>query len=329
MSHSSVSKGLQSCLKPRNVERVLRLKLATQGFKISPKSEWPNNSSKDDSTIASFSKPNSGNISNNNKLDMKMSKEDSSEEGGKCTWSFIESLSNNSHCGNKDEDSVYVLPKSKCSSSSMLSAKSLEMCTENLGCESGSKSKGDEMSLFSLENNSNGFMENSNTSVEVDTNCFEPNKRLNNNKKCGNTFPPPLTSITDFGGLHVRPRRENGRLILEAVTTPSQPYFRAERSEGRLRLSLFESVESNCGDDDGVEEVEEVVEEEEEVETLNNEACVDEEELEKCVGCVEVVDDEIGIPTKFRTPTRCKASGRNRDIFSDAYFEFPTFSLCL
>ncbi|MED6197757.1 hypothetical protein PIB30_059604 [Stylosanthes scabra] len=185
-----------------------------------------------------------------------------------------------------------------------------------------------------MESNSNGFMGNSNTLVKVATNYYEPNKRLNNknNNRCSNNFPPPLTSMTDLGGLHVRPRRENGRLILEAVTSPpSQPYFRAERSEGRLRLSLFESVESNCGNDDGVEEEEVATEEDE---TFNNEACVDEEknggeEFEKCVASVEVLDDEIGIPTKFRTPRRCKESGRNRDIFCDAYFELHSFSVCL
>ena len=336
MPHSCGSQELQSCPEPRHIEpRVLRLKLAPPGSNHSSQPEWPNSNSSS-STNASFSNskeayenPISDN-NTNNEHDMKKVK-DSSESGG-CTWSFLQSLSNISHCNNKAEaESVYVHPKVKCSSS-VLSAKSLEMCTESLGCETGSNASesSDDMSLFPLENGTS-FM--SNNTMQVNTSHVP--KRLNR----GSKFPPPLTSITDLGGLHVRPHREGGRLILEAVTTTSfQPYFHfhAERSDGRLRLRLFEDVASYCGDEgeevaDDEEEEEEEEEEvvEEEGETLNNEACDKEENgaeegLENYVASVE---DEMGM-TKFTTPSTCKESGRNRDIF-DGYFELTSVSLCL
>ncbi|KAL2323549.1 hypothetical protein Fmac_027928 [Flemingia macrophylla] len=216
-------------------------------------------------------------------------------------WSFLQSLSNISHCKEHKTDNVYVHPSVK-RSSSMLSAKSLELCTESLGCETGSNAgdNTDEVSLFSLESNLR-----SNKTPLVKKNSGS--KRLN----CATNFPPPLTSI---GGIKVKSHREDGRLVLEAVTSSSpQPYFEAERGNGRLRLRLFESVETCCGDDGG------------ETETLNNEGWGEEDaELEDYVGYGE---DEMGVK-KFVRLSRCKESG-NRVIFGDGYFEHPPLSLCL
>nr|KYP74176.1 hypothetical protein KK1_006844 [Cajanus cajan] len=117
-----------------------------------------------------------------------------------------------------------------------------------------------------------------------------------------------------MGGIKVRSHREDGRLVLEAVASSSpEPYFEAERANGRLRLRLFESVETCYGDDEG------------ETETLNNEACGEEEgELEEYVGYGE---DEMGVK-KFVRPSRCKESG-NRVIFGEGYFDHAPLSLCL
>ncbi|KAK7242989.1 hypothetical protein RIF29_37771 [Crotalaria pallida] len=224
----------------------------------------------------------------------------SSIEGS--SWSFfLQSLSNTSHC-NKTED-PYVHPTVK-RSTSMLSEKSLEMCTESLGSETGSNASetSDDISLLLLESNNTCFTNNTNSNVS---------KRVNN-RAC--KFPPPLTSINDFGV--IRPYRENGRLILEAVTSPSpRPYFHAYRSDGRLTLRFFESFTGyECDDDE---------DEDEEVEDYEAEPENQEEE------CVENVEDEMDM-RKYGRPRRCKESGnRVRDIFGDGYFELPTLSICL
>ncbi|CAL0320574.1 unnamed protein product [Lupinus luteus] len=217
----------------------------------------------------------------------------------KSSWSFIHSLPN---ICNKTEDpegeNVYIHPTVK-HSSSMLSSKSLEMCTENLGCETGSSNGSNDISLFSSKL-STCFIGDTNEAVEiVNINYNSVSKRLTH--KGSNKFPPLLTSLSDFGGVHVRPHREYGRLILEAVTSSSpQPYFEAERSNGRLSLRLLESFDDEVDYDS------------------EEEAC-DEEEY--------TGNEEMEI-TKFAGPSRCKESG-NRDIFGDGYFDLSSFSLCL
>lgn len=252
-------------------------------------------------------------------------------------WSFLQALTKptSSNCNKEEDDKVYVHPTVK-RSSSLLSEKSLEMCTESLGSETGSNAgeSCDDISLFSLENNIT-------TTTTTTTNGTDSNwvpRRVN--KACN--FPPPLTSITDFGGVRVRPHREGGRLILEAVASPSpRPCFHAERGDGRLRLHLFEEEGlSDDGDDDEVvDEEEEVVEEWSDDDDINDDESDDEveeeseteietekeEEEEECG--VENVEDEMGVK-KFNRPSRCKESG-NRDIFGDGYFELPSLSLCL
>ncbi|TKY52618.1 FANTASTIC FOUR 2 [Spatholobus suberectus] len=290
MSHSSVCQGLQSSvIEPR----VLKLKLAPPGSDHSRPFEWPRSNT-------STHTPPSTNDEHGNK---------NSEPGG-CNWSFLQSLSNISHCKGPQTENVYVHPSVK-RSSSMLSAKSLELCTESLGCETGSNASDntdDDISLFSLE--SNPSLRSNNTPL-VNRNSESKSKRLNRS----NTFPPPLTSM---GGIKVRSHREDGRLILEAVASSShQPYFQVERGNGRLRLRLFESVASCYGDEVADDEA------------LNQEACVEddavvEEQLEEYVGNAE---DEMGV-TNFVRPSRCKESG-NRVIFGDGYFEHPPLSLCL
>ncbi|KAK7277641.1 hypothetical protein RJT34_22656 [Clitoria ternatea] len=287
MSYSSVCQGLQSCVEPCLLEtRVLKLKLAP-----------PASNSNHSQSPSSNTTPSSDSHSNKN-----------SELSGGCNWSFLQSLSNISHSNKAESDSVYVHPAVKCSTS-MLSARSLELCTESLGSETGSIASDSthDMSLFSFEssptlittttNNTNNHNNNkSNNNVAV-------SKRL---KRDSTSFPPPLSSM---GQVQVRSHREDGRLILEAVTCSSpQPYFQVERGNGRLRLRLFKSVPSYGSDDEG------------EAEWLNQE----EEEEEECVGHAE---DEMDM-AKFVRPSRCKESG-NRVIFGDSYFEQPSLSLCL
>ncbi|KAL2320944.1 hypothetical protein Fmac_029913 [Flemingia macrophylla] len=215
-----------------------------------------------------------------------------------CGWSFLQTLSHT--C--KTEDQPYVHPAVK-RSSSFLSEKSLEMCTESLGSETGSNGNesSDEVSLFSSKNT------NASSTRHATTNCNNNLKRVN--RACN--LPPPLTTMNDLGGVQVRPRREGGRLILEAVASPSpHTYFHAERGDGRLRLCLVESYSASDSQKGVDDEKEECEEEEEEEEDLDSGA----------------EDDEMGVK-KLAIPSTCKESGK-RDIFSDA-FELPSVSLCL
>ncbi|WVY97637.1 hypothetical protein V8G54_029788 [Vigna mungo] len=281
MSYSSVCQGLQSSVEPCLLEqRVLKLKLAPPGSNSNhsqPPSQCP----------TSNTLPHTPNHQHGNK-----------------NWTFLQSLSNISHSKDPETHKVYVHPSVK-RSSSMLSAKSLELCTESLGCETGSNASDDteDMSLFSPEDSPS--LRSNNTPLVMVTNKNSQSKRLNKRGSSTGTFPPPLTSM---GEVRVRSHREDGRLILEAVTSSSpQPYFEAERGNGRLRLRLFES-EATCYDDEG----------------LKQEVSDEEEEQEDDGGNAE---DEMGM-TKFVRPSRCKESG-NRVIFGDGYFEHPPLSLCL
>ncbi|KAF2325169.1 hypothetical protein GH714_024814 [Hevea brasiliensis] len=126
----------------------------------------------------------------------------------------------------------------------MLSEKSLEMCTESLGSETGSDGgESDEMALLSLSNvNHESLREKSK---------FRETKRMMSRST---SFPPPLTSISGSTTVQVRPHREGGRLVLKAVSVSScQAYFRAEQpsvdeeSEGEEDNWEEEYSEENSG----------------------------------------------------------------------------------
>ncbi|KAE8699508.1 Mitochondrial Rho GTPase [Hibiscus syriacus] len=154
---------------------------------------------------------------------------------------------------------VYVHPLLK-RSGSRLSDESLEMCTEQLGSETGS-----EGSLLSLETQS----------VACDIIPSKPRESSSTrNMRRGYSFPPLLTSISGSNGVQIKPHRENGRLIIQAISFPTcHSYFHAERSEGRLRLSLFKDTTTILRMEDNNEEQEDDVEVEEEFygETENKE----------------------------------------------------------
>ncbi|KAK8630711.1 hypothetical protein V6N13_079492 [Hibiscus sabdariffa] len=238
---SSVCQGLQSCLELRHIEsRSLRLKLAP----APPKMNF---------TVSSAvpTEPKPMGCTNNAIDDCKPMGNQNVSGGG---WSFLQFLANDSNSTKNDK--VYVHPVVK-RSTSMLSDRSLEMCTESLGSETGSEVSEsiDDISLLSLEN---GLY----SSKPRDSSVRKKTSRANN-------FPPPLTSISGSNGVRVvKSHREGGRLVLEAVTIPPcNTYFHTERSEGRLRLSLFKDADATAtfGDNDGEEgDREEAVEKQEE-----------------------------------------------------------------
>ncbi|KAG4131508.1 hypothetical protein ERO13_D09G216300v2 [Gossypium hirsutum] len=151
------------------------------------------------------------------------------EPGG---WSLLQALFNSpqSSKGVQGNENTYVHPLVKRSLSS-LSEKSLELCTENLGSETGS----DEV----LEDDV--FALSSHSSQGGNPPTWKSGQPLGGTKKAiAGDFPPPLTTISGSESLRVRSHRENGRLVIQAVKAPSNnPIFQAERSNGRLRLHLL------------------------------------------------------------------------------------------
>ena len=190
-------------------------------------------------------------------------------------WSAIEALS----CRQKNEpETQYVHPLAKRSSySKFMSEKSLEMCTESLGSETGVFFP--ESSLYIPATTATITVTTTATTVATNNSNSNGNNRkpwCPSNK--GYEFPPPLTTMRGSNSLQVRPYREDGRLVIKAVSAPSfNSCLKVERSDGRLRLSLV------TDDQDDTEEEETEAEAEAETETAVSMECkfgidIDEEE---------------------------------------------------
>ncbi|KAL8154119.1 hypothetical protein V2J09_011879 [Rumex salicifolius] len=139
----------------------------------------------------------------------------------------------------------YIHPLMKRSSS--LSEKSLEVCTESLGSETGSD-------IFSPDPDSDSGQEEFKDVIVEATKETEPplqqEAKVVAVKTKGSvagggsptrSFPPPLPSLSNGGdgsNVQMRSHRENGRLVLEAVSVPSNNCFKAKRHDGRLLLTF-------------------------------------------------------------------------------------------
>ncbi|WOH01717.1 hypothetical protein DCAR_0521102 [Daucus carota subsp. sativus] len=151
----------------------------------------------------------------------------------------------------------YVHPLVKKSSSSLCS-KSLEICTESLGSETGSDKvtmsepleTGSEFNglgkvqerpqpLAQQEKEiSQGSLFGKTAAVAKYNNSTASNKRMQSK-----SFPPPiplLAGSSEGPSLHMHSHRENGRLVLEAISVPSTKKLQAHRQDGRLRLTLIQ-----------------------------------------------------------------------------------------
>ncbi|KAK4433994.1 protein FANTASTIC FOUR 3 [Sesamum alatum] len=134
---------------------------------------------------------------------------------------------------------IQTASKDRNSSFSRLSAKSLQLCTENLGSETGTDSLSPNTIAISFCPSSS--CENSST---------HKRPQLQKSKQETKSFPPPLTTSS----LKMRRSREGGRLIIEAAElAPGRSRcWQAERSGGRLRLCLLtgsdsEATTTSCG----------------------------------------------------------------------------------
>uniref|UniRef100_A0A3Q7H303 FAF domain-containing protein n=1 Tax=Solanum lycopersicum TaxID=4081 RepID=A0A3Q7H303_SOLLC len=135
----------------------------------------------------------------------------------------------------------YIHPLLKKSSSS-LTDKSLEICTESLGSETGSE-------IISLDHHHHHLQKQQQVKEELSPQTFEefPVVKFHHNKKSSSpllpkSFPPTISSLAaedNKPSVHMQSHRQDGRLILEAVSVPPQNHFRVERVDGRLLLTLI------------------------------------------------------------------------------------------
>ncbi|XP_078164823.1 FAF-like protein (DUF3049) [Carex rostrata] len=231
-------------------------------------------------------------------ISAKEEKQDEEQPGQTDIWNLIQSQ--------KPDNTImpppYVHPLVRRSSSS-LSQKSLEICTENLGSESGSD---DFLASFTDSETDTESEHGHLTEIEEheplvakipamkmgpmyvtnQENPYHCPSAAVSRKSPPRNFPPPLPSISNPNGgpcLRMRPYRcGNGRLVMEAVPVPTQNYLHARRHDGRLLLSftgqhaieeaeLPESKsEIESEDESEAEEIEmEESEEEEEVEVVD------------------------------------------------------------
>ncbi|KAK9068997.1 hypothetical protein SSX86_013114 [Deinandra increscens subsp. villosa] len=246
-------------------------------------------------------------------------------------WSFLKVLENPStdsknlisDSKNLDKnDAVYVHPTVRHS----LSTKSLEMCTESLGSETGSEvsESGDELCAISIEERER-------------LREIQKSKCRNFDRKIRRfDFPPPLTSISGSdGGVKVRHHREDGRLVIKAVSFSNcGTNFQAERTDGRLKLSFLKGCFVNCESEGvGMEECDEVESDGDEVELDCDEVESDGDDVESEGDEVESEAEEEGGGCRWeddgdrwmmagngelRRLTRCKEGGSgNNKVFAN------------
>ncbi|KAJ4908018.1 hypothetical protein Rs2_11676 [Raphanus sativus] len=144
----------------------------------------------------------------------------------------------------------YVHPLVKRSSS--LSEKSLEICTESLGSETGcegfstyeaSSETGEAEENLALDVTVTKEEEETEVGVEVEQGSRTVTDQTTCMELPRDSFPPPIRSLSSQTGsaLHMKTRRDNGRLVLEAVSVPSHNNFSAKRQDGRLLLTFAET----------------------------------------------------------------------------------------
>ncbi|KAL5182188.1 Protein FANTASTIC FOUR 3 [Glycine soja] len=114
-----------------------------------------------------------------------------------------------------------------------LSPKSLELCTENLGNETGCDDIITETGIELLSSSSSSSTRE---------------QKSRKAREAARSFPPPLTTIRGSESIRVRPHREGGRLVLQLTKVPS--CFQAQRSPGRLRLCFWTDIQTQEHEDE-------------------------------------------------------------------------------
>lgn len=152
-------------------------------------------------------------------------------------WNLLDCLARNMAQVTEDLEQVYLHPLSRRSMYS-LSEKSLEMCTENLGSETGCVIYSSIDEFTSRITDKQSFLETK----------YSKTREFPKKMGHGICFPPPLSSISGRDGVRMHSHREGGRLVIKAFSFSScGAYFRAIRKDGRLRL-CFQMNESKDWD---------------------------------------------------------------------------------
>jgi hypothetical protein len=195
----------------------------------------------------------------------------------------------------------YVHPLVK-RSTSALSEKSLEICTESLGSETGSdifssNAPSEPSETGDAEEDKEELQQQQLESQHFDRDEVPAPKNNYSKKVSPKPFPPPLPSLARCDGpsVHMHSHRENGRLVLEAVSIPSQNYFHAQREDGRLVLTFADtpdSKEPNHGEEVIDHKEDEVSEIDEIFESIEDEKDSEEDEEEEEEEMVKVEDED-------------------------------------
>lgn len=218
-------------------------------------------------------------------------------------------------------------------SSSLMSQKSLEVCTESLGNETGSGDFTSSLDMACLFDSAlpaaaatadEPFWQHD-AARDCEKEQWEAKDlaAVNYHRSAGTrsprrAFPPPLPSMSRRDGpcLQMRPRRQDGRLVVEAVAVRPRGYLHARRQGGRLRLSFVECCTRD--DQSAVSKIAEAaaeapffpiveprnVQEEEAAVEMEEEDEVGEEEEVKVVDRGTVV--EVKVSTQPQTPAAGK-----------------------
>lgn len=165
-------------------------------------------------------------------LRLRLSLPESADPAG---WGFLQRSLSSNNC--PQESSAAVGEKDAYALSPVrqpppkLSHRSLQLCTENLGSETGTEVIDGDGIL--------SHVRISEFPGRSPTTSFPRQPSSGRKANRPREIPPPLTTLRGAGTFLVRAHREKGRLVINAVrSAPRRPSFRAERIDGRLRLSL-------------------------------------------------------------------------------------------
>lgn len=209
-----------------------------------------------------------------NRQDDKPLASSDSDSDSSTGWSFLQSISSGSSTKttSSDKEKTYVQRPSSCRT---LSDQSLALCTENLGSESGSDVT-DVEDLFSLDVQTKKLEE-----TRTETKPLKSRKR----NVSPSDLPPLLTTMRGFQCIQMKPHREDGRLVMTATKAPPRNgCFQADRSNGRLRLSILKDSDEFVENQEETIEPDETEEYEEEgddevmgIENVQNSRCVEDD----------------------------------------------------
>ncbi|KAE8705778.1 U-box domain-containing protein 23 [Hibiscus syriacus] len=278
--------------KATSLRRTLSADMSlTQGFMLSPLKKSP--SSHEFPVSSSFEEGEEDNEASS-QFDVwasiqRKNKEEVENRGLFDIWSSI--VSQKAVEGASNSSPPYIHPLVK-RSGSCLSDKSLEICTESLGSETGSDGFSSETGDVEEDKQEDQQLPHQKQEpvAPMVMPCFDGEKaaiiekhNYDVGKKSSNpSFPPPISSLSakDGASRQLKTSRDNGRLVIEAVSMPCLNNFLAQRQDGRLVLTFANT--------NGTEKVEELEEEFESFGVKESEKDIDEEGEECEDGCYEI-----------------------------------------